>query len=259
MDKFVLMAAALSDRGNFKKINEDNILVKIGEDKNGDFGMFVVCDGLGGLSSGEVASNMAIMRLKRWWEDELIDLIKKKQEDQIMYILSQVLMEINESIIDYGIRNKKRLGTTISLVFMYKNMYYILHVGDSRIYSIQNRILKLTEDHSYVAYKVKNKMMTLEEAKVSPERHILLQCLGVKKDVNIFTTYGELVNNEIFMICSDGFYNQLKEEDVMTNIKSNTDFDDDALQCSASKLVSIVKSRGESDNISVILVGIKKL
>ncbi|AAK78387.1 protein phosphatase [Clostridium acetobutylicum] len=259
MNKFVLMAGALSDKGNFKKTNEDNILVKIGEDKNGDFGIFVVCDGLGGLSSGEVASNMAVMRLKRWWEEDLKGLIKQKREDQIVPILSKILREINESIIQYGMLNGKRLGTTISLIFMYKSMYYILHVGDSRIYSIKNKIVKLTEDHSYVAYKVKNKMMTPEEARVSPERHVLLQCLGVKDEIDIFTTRGELSNNEIFMICSDGFYNELKEEDILTHIKGNMDFDNDALQYSAGKLVNIVKGRGESDNISVILVGIKKL
>ncbi|URZ04992.1 PP2C family protein-serine/threonine phosphatase [Clostridium felsineum] len=259
MNKFILMAGALSDKGNFKETNEDNILVKIGEDKNGDFGMFVVCDGLGGLSSGEVASNMAVMRLKIWWEEDLKNLIKQKKENQIIYILSDVLREINQSIIQYGINKGKRLGTTVSLIFMYKSMYYILHIGDSRIYSIKNKTVQLTEDHSYVAYKVRNNMMTPEEAKVSPEKHVLLQCLGVKEEIDIFTTYGELNNNQIFMICSDGLYNELKEEDINKYIKSNMEFDNDALQYSSGKLVNIVKSRGESDNISVILVGIKKL
>lgn len=257
MHKFNLAAGAFSDKGNFKDANEDNILVKIGEDKNGDFGMFVVCDGLGGLDFGEIASNTAIMKLKKWWEEELVKIIKAKLEDDIPIILSSIFKEINEEIIEYGVKKNKKLGTTISLIFMYSGRYYILHVGDSRIYSMKNGIEKLTEDHSYVAYKVKNNMMTPEEAVTSPERHILMQCIGVKRDIDIFKKNGSLSGNEIFIICSDGFYNKLKDEDIRNNILSD-DFDDETLQRSAKKLVQLARSRGEHDNISVILVGVKR-
>lgn len=257
MHKFNLIAGAFSDKGNFKDTNEDNILVKIGEDKNGDFGMFVVCDGLGGLDFGEIASNIAVMKLKEWWEEELIKIIKAKREAEIPVILSSIFRKINELIIEYGAKKNKKLGTTISLIFMYSGRYYILHVGDSRIYSMKNGIEKLTEDHSYVAYKVKNNIMTPEQARISPERHILMQCVGVKSDIDIFKKNGNLSGNEIFIICSDGFYNKLKDEDIIANILSD-DFDDETLQKSANKLVQLARNRGEHDNISVILVGVKR-
>ncbi|MFL0250728.1 PP2C family protein-serine/threonine phosphatase [Clostridium neuense] len=257
MHKFNLIAGAFSDKGNFKDTNEDNILVKIGEDKSGDFGMFVVCDGLGGLDFGEIASNTAVVKLKKWWEEELAQIIKTKIQDEIPTMLSSVLKKINETIIEYGIQKNKKLGTTVSLIFIYGVRYYILHVGDSRIYSVKNKIEMLTEDHSYVAYKVKNNMMTQEEAKISPDRHVLMQCVGVKKEIDIFKQSGILSDKEIFVVCSDGFYNKLKEEDIKSNI-INDDFDDETLQKSAKKLVQLVRSRGETDNISVILVGVKK-
>ncbi|WP_234121609.1 PP2C family protein-serine/threonine phosphatase [Clostridium hydrogenum] len=257
MNRFNLIAGAFSDKGKFKDTNEDNILVKIGEDKSGDFGMFVVCDGLGGLEFGEIASNIAVMKLKKWWEEELAKIIKTKIQNEIPIILSSVLKKINETIIEYGIQRNKKLGTTMSLIFIYGGKYYILHVGDSRIYSVKNGIERLTEDHSYVAYKVKNKMMTQEQARVSPDRHILMQCIGVKREIDIFKKTGILNENEIFIICSDGFYNKLKDEDIKSNIL-NYDFDDETLQKAAKKLVQIVRSRGETDNISVILVGAKK-
>lgn len=258
MHKFNLIAGALSDKGNFKDTNEDNILVKIGEDKNGDFGMFVVCDGLGGLEFGEVASNMAVIELKKWWEEELVDIIKKgKLESQIPNSLSSVFKKINKEIIQYGIEKEVKLGTTISLIFIYRGKYYILHVGDSRIYSVKNQIEKLTEDHSYVAYKVRNKIMTPEQAETSPDKHILMQCIGVKDNFDIFKKNGILNNNQIFIICSDGFYNRLKFEDVKLYVGTK-EFDDEILQESAKELVQLVKNRGESDNISVILVGVKR-
>ncbi len=257
MKEFILLAGAISDKGDIREVNQDNILVKIGEDENNDFGMFIVCDGLGGLSSGEVASKMAIVSFKEWWEGELIYLLKQNLEDDLQYILTDLIMVINKNIIKYGISIGSKVGTTLSVLFIYKDKYYIAHVGDSRIYSITNEITQLTEDHSYVAYKVRNNMMTLKEAKESSERNVLMQCVGVKNELDVFSVRDKLKENEIFIICSDGFYNKLESNDILGNINYHEDFDNETLQTASEELVRVVRSRGETDNISVILVGVK--
>ncbi|MDD3223246.1 MAG: serine/threonine-protein phosphatase [Clostridium sp.] len=257
MEKLILMVGAASDKGNVREVNQDNILVEIGEYEGKDFGMFVVCDGLGGLTSGEIASKMAIVRLKKWWEEELIYLIKRNLENDLQRILAKIIKEINRNIIEYGIEIESNVGTTLSLIFIYKGKYYVAHVGDSRIYCLKNEIVQVTEDHSYVSYKVKNHMMTADEAKKSNEKNLLLQCVGVKNNLDIFFTVGEIKQNEIFIICSDGFYNKLEKKDVTKHIKANEDFDNETLQETSEELVQIVKNRGETDNISVILVGVK--
>jgi protein phosphatase len=251
-----IVVGAVSDKGNVKETNQDNFLIKICEDKTGDVGLFVMCDGMGGLSHGEVASSIAVKYFKDWFYSEYETIIGIDNESEIFSLMCGIMECINKKIINYGEQVQAKVGTTISSLLICKNKYYIVHVGDSRVYKIDKKIKQLTEDHTFVAMSVRNKTMTREEAKNNPRKNVLTQCIGVKENIDIYKTFGKIYKNDIFVLCCDGFYNKFEEDELCDEIKKvRSVMDNDILQESAEKFVRKVKERGERDNISLIIVG----
>ena len=247
---------ALSDTGNLKKINQDRIFVKIGEDKYGEFGIFMVADGLGGLAAGDEASRIAVKECKKWWDIELSDIFRSDYDIDVKIIgdkLTALIKHINAMIINYSQSINDMSGTTISLLFIYRDKYLVRHVGDSRIYKIRgSRMALLTQDHSWVASQIKQGNMTPVQARNHPRRNVLMQCIGTKADIEIFEAMGYVDKHDIFMICSDGFYNLLDEQEILTALKCGGG--EKEIQIAVCELMEKVKSRGAADNASVILV-----
>lgn len=256
MSKNKIEIGAISDKGLIKPSNQDNILVQIGEHNGSEFGVFVVCDGLGGLAFGEVASVIGVKNMKKWWETSVATFVKDTKDREIIESLKEYVYKINEEIIEYSNKIKSKVGTTISILLIIKEKYYIVHVGDSRIYKITTNIDQLTEDHSYVAMKVRNGEMTKQEAKNSKNKNLLLQCLGVKQSIQIYTKVGKIKGDESFVVCSDGFYNSLQDWEILQAVKRWKYAKVIPLQKLAMELVNEVKERKERDNISSIIVSI---
>ena len=251
-----IMVGAVSDKGNVKKLNQDNFLAQICAGTNGDEGLFIMCDGMGGLSKGEVASTKAVHGFKEWFDINFSSLSLNSRAEDILSSLSEVLEKVNKEIISYGLSIAERVGTTTSVLLIYSNSFYIVHVGDSRIYRLNRQLEQLTEDHTYVAMSVKNNLMTKEEAKINSKKNVLTQCIGVKENIDIFKTSGKISGKEIFILCSDGFYNKLSEKEIVQALKNNAEINNDTLQETAAELVAKVIAREERDNISVMLVGL---
>ncbi|MGL5574557.1 MAG: PP2C family protein-serine/threonine phosphatase [Sarcina sp.] len=246
---------ALSEAGLVKVNNEDNILVQVGEYKNNDFGLFIVCDGLGGLAYGEIASAMVINKFRKWWNEKIAMMVVARFDSFIINSLKEVIYEANKDIINYSNRIKKRIGTTVSALLVLNEKYYLVHVGDSRIYKISGNIMQITEDHSYVANEIKCGRMSLEEARCSNQNNLLLQCVGVKENIDIFSSCGERRSRDIFLVCSDGFYGTLTNryiQQVINKWKYSLYRKD--INVVINQMVDKVKQNGERDNISVILM-----
>jgi protein phosphatase len=105
-----------------------------------------------------------------------------------------------------------------------------------------------------VAMSVRNKTMTVEEAKHDPRKNVLTQCVGVKEHINVYTATGKVAKNDFFILCCDGLYNKLQERELFYEVKELRDIDSDVLQQCSQKCVNIVKNRGERDNVSIIIV-----
>ncbi|SHK19787.1 protein phosphatase [Clostridium cavendishii DSM 21758] len=255
MDNLKFHVGVASDIGNTKTTNQDSVLVEIGDYKGKEFGLFLVCDGLGGLSQGEIASLSAVKCFKEWWENEVGDLIKKEDKD-IIESLEETLLRANRRIYKYSKEINSKIGTTVTALFISGNKYYIVNVGDSRIYRVDKRVIQETEDDSYVAMKVKNKEMTIEEAKNSKMKNILLQCVGAKENIVVYKKIGEIGQSAAFLLCSDGFYNKFNEKEMkieLDKLLKSEDYDTE-VQDLAINMVQTVKNRKERDNISLILV-----
>lgn len=263
-----------TDKGKVKETNEDSGLFRLETDKNGQImALCAVADGMGGLAAGERASQIAIEYLKRWWDERVSDLteefcsvdnvrvtntVKLEHPKKSINLkataqeLNSVLHQINDSLIHEGQQMGKRIGTTLSALFLYAHRFIIVHIGDSRVYRIGSSAEQLTEDHSWVAQQVRNGSMTTKEAADHPSRHILTECLGVNDIIHPYFNSGTLHQGDTIVLCSDGFYTMVTESEWNKYIYS-TIARKQPLQQTADELVDMANNGGGQDNITVLL------
>ncbi|MEN8907772.1 MAG: protein phosphatase 2C domain-containing protein [Clostridiales bacterium] len=257
MIKRYFSVAAVSDVGGGKSTNQDNLLVKIGEDKYGDFGLFIVADGMGGLSYGAIASRIVVNKFGIWWETKFKEILKNYKSDVIKIVnkeLNYTVEEANNEVINFSKVVGERVGTTISVLFLYKDSYIIKHIGDSRVYAVSDDLLQLTIDHSWVAREIRYGRLTEKEAKRHPRRNVLTQCIGVSKKIDIYEDYGLINKNEVYFICSDGFYRLIKGNEIQELLRDYSEKKIITLKDVASNLLENVKKRNPKDNISIIII-----
>lgn len=243
-----IQANGITDVGISKEVNQDNITYKIVTSNEDYCGLFAVADGVGGLSSGEIASEIAVSNLNRWWYGELRDNYNDKEK--LLNTLVSNIKKTNEDIINYSNERNARVATTLSVLFIYKDNYYILHVGDSRIYRYNSEFTRLTVDHSTLVDRI---------ADGKPyKKSVLTQCLGVRNDFEYYSASGPIENKDIFILCSDGIYKTISESDIAKIIRKNTSFFRTNWENICKDLTDEAKDRGETDNISIIVLRASK-
>jgi len=178
------VAAADTDVGTVKTTNQDSVCVKIAETPYGQIALAMICDGMGGLEKGELASATVINEFSEWFINELPTNIESFRWDYVSEKWTHMIKRLNRTIGDYGKYYGISLGTTITALLIFKGEYLIAHVGDSRAYEVKHNLHQLTEDHSVVGRDVRQGLITPEEAEIDPRRNVLLQCVGASKNVN---------------------------------------------------------------------------
>ena len=210
--------AATTHIGHKKRSNQDRILVRVGEVDSKEFGLFVIADGMGGLSHGEKAADIAVQESDRWWNSDLRILIQKNKvtKDNIVNTLNDLVQEIHQIIVEESNKLGESMGTTVTILLVINNQYYTVHVGDSRVYEVAQHVIQITKDHSWVQSEIDAGRLTEQEAAVHPKRNALIQCAGMPGKPKVHNRNGAMRNNSAFLLCSDGFYhyidiNQCKE------------------------------------------------
>ena len=234
----------LTDKGKVRKINEDyaNALIN-------PFGnvLMIVADGMGGAQKGEVASKNLVNHITH----EFLSLEKEfKNEKAMSKWVYKVVKEANEKIYLKASSDAKfkGMGTTLSLVLLVKDKLLTAQVGDSRVYLlIDNKLTQITEDQTYVNFLIKSKGMPKEIAYTHPKRHELTNALGTKKTINVDINIRDY-HHERILICSDGLYNNVPENDLASIIRGN-----DSLDKKANQLIAFGNFNGGSDNMALIL------
>ncbi len=235
-------ACGISDTGIKRKINQDGFYYNIARVRNEYVAVFVIADGVGGLSMGEQASKIAIQNIQSWWS---LDMPKDYGNiDKVLSGLIKRLEKINTDILHNSNKFECEMATTMSLLLIYKEMYYILHIGDSRIYLVKNNVIQLTEDHT-------------QKDKHS-ERMLLAQYLGgSRKRFEYQLTSGNIKANEYFVLGSDGVFNRINNKTILD---MTTDIDKEYISMNdgCNQIIEKVKLRGETDNITIVVVKINK-
>lgn len=230
--------------GKVRNVNQDAFLIL--DNAYEDLKIFAVADGLGGHNAGEVASNVLINNIRKYFLNENLLVDDTVQRDKI----TEIIKEINREIYEQG-QNDTHLsgmGTTLTMTLFHNDSLHLFHVGDSRAYIINNReILQLTKDHSLVEQLVMQGEITREEARVHPQKNILTRAIGTDINTEIdYYTYSVNKDDKI-LLCTDGLTNLVGTDEIKDIINKNT--------CSEACNVLIERANelGGNDNITVII------
>lgn len=247
--------AAKSDIGKVKKVNQDSYCIKSAATAIGNLVMAVVCDGMGGLEQGEVASASVVMAFQTWFETCLPQLIAHFHIEQVKRQWSSLVEQENRKILKYGEQQNIKLGTTLTAILLVDEyMLLSCHVGDSRLYRIGQEAEVLTADHTWVAREIKQQRMTEEEAQNHPNRNMLLQCIGVLEHVEPDYSVHRICPEEVYMLCTDGFRHNITKEELQCLLAPKYLAGEKQIQQRLGELIEMNKSRGEKDNITAIVV-----
>lgn len=245
-----------TDVGIRKKTNQDSLALKIINTPRGQVAFGIVCDGMGGLEKGELASKEVIMAFCKWFDVEFSkDFVEGKVSyESLKADWNDIIQTQNIRLAEFGQSNSLMLGTTISAILIFEGMYYTVHVGDSRIYELTNVSKQITMDQTFVAREMAAGRLSMEQAKIDPRRSILLQCVGASQVVEPEFQIGEAKNNAVYMLCSDGFRHQISDQEVLEKIGPQVVDSEEEMKNGCAYLTEVVKDRKETDNISVAII-----
>ena len=205
---------AKSDVGRKRSNNEDSFFAKI---YNENIALFIVADGLGGYASGEVASKIVTDTISTYVENNL-NFLAAMNSKQIMESIKKVVLEANKKIYSLEKTDVKydNMGSTVVLALKVSNDMYYTSIGDTRLYYISDKMDKIeqiTIDDTYVNELIKTRIITEEEAKVHPQRHVLTKAVGITKDLKFNV---EKLNKKrgYLLFCSDGLTNMLEDKEI---------------------------------------------
>jgi PPM family protein phosphatase len=244
---------AATDVGRKRADNEDNFLI------DQDLRLFLVADGMGGHSSGEVASAMAVYTIRSIVAQEQDLLSEGRVEDptwhmEICMLLEYAVHVACEQIYTKGLQEpeKKGMGTTIVALLIVGDRGYIAYVGDSRIYLLRGGIVyQLTEDHSLMNELIRQGKITAEDFDDSPYaqfKHAMTRAVGPNEIVEVDTLDFDMIPGDGFLLCSDGLYEYLDENDI-SRMLSLTEVKD-----IPGRLIDMANTRGGKDNITAIVI-----
>lgn len=243
--------AGQTDVGRKRAHNEDNFAIF------GDFGLYIVADGMGGHASGEVASQLAVDTMRdffaatnddpdRTWPYKM-DRSRGYEENRLI----TGIMLSNLRIFESAKQNPQQrgMGTTIVTLFVTQEGMYVAHVGDSRVYRVRDGHLEqLTEDHSLLNDYKKMKQLSEEEIANFPHKNVIVRALGMKETVKVDTRFETPRQGDVIVLCSDGLAGPVSDPDILSIVLANSD-----LQTAAQKLIDRANENGGPDNVTCVL------
>jgi len=211
-------------------------------------GWAVVCDGMGGPSGGEIASEIAINTVSEGMNRLLH---AESTGAELHSVISEVIVAANGRIFEMGEENAglKGMGTTLVLCVLRGAEFTVAHVGDSRAYLIRDGTIKrLTSDHSLVQKMVERGEISEDEASVHPQKNIITRALGVMAEVAFDTAVHEFLPGDLILLCTDGLTNLCEDEEIL---EAAGRLSPDALP---PALIDLANERGGLDNITAVVM-----
>jgi protein phosphatase len=232
--------AGQTDVGRRRRGNEDYFVLEP------EIGLFLVADGMGGHTAGQVASELASQASVNAMRT-LVDASVSPTEK-----LRVAVTAANREILDTTVRKPELagMGTTLVALLASAERIALAHVGDSRGYIVRGgKIRQLTDDHSLVAELVRRREITETDALGHPHRHVLTRALGVRRTVE--ADFVELTpeDGDTFVLCSDGLTGHIRDSEIAARVADEHDLD-----ATAQNLIADANGRGGDDNITVVII-----
>lgn len=244
----------VSDVGRKRSINEDSFFRDDGR------AFYVVADGVGGQSKGEVASAEAVEQLRMWVygaANHLEQLLPRCSTDPDARADVRRLLESgvqSACYMVYGMAeldpNKRGMSTTVSALMIGGGFAFAAHVGDSRVYRVRgNEVLQITEDHTLINYKLKHGLITPEEAETAGGKHVITRAVGHKDYVQIDTADVDVAPGDRFLLCTDGLHQYLESDGEVVELIGTGD-----IETCVQASVALANERGGRDNVTALVV-----
>lgn len=256
-----LISAGLTDQGRERPSNEDTILNHTGLTETGEnFGLYIVCDGLGGHRAGDVASHMAVNTIATELEVILPPMpVHHLSSADINHTVWTAVQRANLEIW-YATESKEAptvgMGTTLTMAVVLNDKVHIAHVGDSRLYLLRDGTLEqLTQDHTMAAALAEAGQITKAEIADHPRQNVLTRALGRQNTVEIDLLEMPLLPGDMLLLCSDGFWKAFKGEERLQDQLNGEEKTADLCQ----RLIEQANEKDGSDNLSLIIVSAYKL
>ena len=236
----------LTDRGNVRAQNQDYFtIVRFSP----EHALAVVCDGMGGANSGNVASRLAtdvfIREVKRTWNASLDD-------DALRRMLVDAVELANRAVYEHAQLSEdfSGMGTTLVAAFVKTDLAIAVNVGDSRAYLLREQgVTRITEDHSVVQLMVRRGEITEEEARTYPGKNLITRAVGTEPRVSCDVFTLRVAPGDAILLCSDGLSNLLTDQELLFEVVHAVHKE----QC-CQHLIEIAKDRGAPDNITAVLM-----
>lgn len=245
-----LRSWGVSDIGRRRAHNEDYFLIDEG------LSLFIVADGMGGLDRGDIASRVACERVREHVikGQPIVDAFRNEQSlqarEKVLAMLEAAVHGACAEIFSIADQQQGRgMGTTLEILLMCDGIGFTAHVGDSRIYLFRSsRVHQLTEDHSLVQEKVRQGLLTREEARTARRRNVITRAVGVLPTVKVDTLAFEVDAGDCFLLCSDGLHQYFSDQDLQETVS------DMAREEAAQTLIEMANERGGTDNITAVFI-----
>ena len=236
----------LTDPGCVRKQNQDAYRI---EQLDRETLLCVVCDGMGGAKSGNIASTLAVEvfaeEIRRSW-------VKGMESDRVDQMLRSAVKLANFTVFDQSAQFEEfdGMGTTLVAVLLRGKRATVVHVGDSRAYGInEDGIHQLTKDHSLVQLMVDRGELTAEQAKSYPGKNFITRAIGTESTVQCDIGHYNVEKGDYLLLCSDGLSNMMDDQEILFEAVHGVD----KRKC-CKRLLDIAKNRGAPDNVTTVLI-----
>ena len=236
----------LTDPGCVRKQNQDAYRI---EQLDRNTLLCVLCDGMGGAKSGNIASTLAVEvfaeEIRRSW-------VKNMDDDKIDLMMRSAVKLANFTVFDQAaqIEEFSGMGTTLVAVLIQGKKATLVNVGDSRAYGInRNGIRQITKDHSLVQLMVDRGDLTPEVAKSYPGKNFITRAIGTETIVMCDIYHWEVSKGDYILLCSDGLSNLMDDQEILFEVVHGVN----KQQC-CKRLLNIAKNRGAPDNVTSVLI-----
>jgi PPM family protein phosphatase len=249
-----LKIVSLSDIGKLRSHNEDAMA------SDTAIGLVVVADGMGGYNAGEVASQMAVLGITANIKTKFQQAAETNSSIDASIaknIVLNAVRSINQTIFDTSNTQIQceGMGTTLVLGLFVDNQLVVGHAGDSRAYLLRdNKLSRLTTDHSVIQEHLDHGLLTEEQAKTSPYKNFVTRAMGIEDEVDLELNVFDVMIGDIYMLCTDGLTEMVTDEEITSTIIN----DQQHLDQAAEVLIKKANQYGGRDNISVMLIQVLK-
>lgn len=230
------IAAAISDIGSKGDVNQDALLVRSRICSMGNVCIGVICDGMGGLFLGEVASSHVIKRLSDWFSFRAGEI---KRFDKLVYYLEKEINHCSKEIYEYGRKHQMMIGTTVTVFVTMGKQYAVLNVGDSRAYKLEGRVIG------------RIKQLTTDQ---SVDDYMLTQAVGTSESVKVEIVRGRAEKDDVYLLCTDGFRHKNDNTYIKKGFNPQSVKEQEDMERNLKIYVDRARKLGEKDDISALVI-----